>query len=627
MILNKKAVDRLGIFFFYDSDGVVDSYVTYLLEELKKELTDLLVVCNGKLNAIGRETLLTLTDNVIVRENTGFDVWAYKEGIEYIGWDKIKEYDEVVLLNSTIFGPLYSFNEMFENMAERNLDFWGITKHHKVHFDPFGTIKYGYIPEHIQSHFIVIRNKMLNSYEFKHYWDNMRMINSYSEAIGFHEAIFTKDFYDKGFNWDVYVNTDDLEKHTYYPLQMVPLDLVKNRKCPIIKRRNFFHEHADFLNNTTGEQSVEVYEYIKENLDYDVNLMWENILRTCNQADIKRALNLNYVLSTTTSVPVDKVKNRKIALILHIYFEDLIQYCFDYASAMPPESDIYVTTDSKEKAKLIATKFKELKCSKLDVRLIENRGRDISALLVGCKDIILNYDYVCFAHDKKTKQVEPYVKGESFSYKCFENVLRNKHFVNNVINAFETNPRLGILSPPPPNHADFYPTIGLEWGINFHNTMELAKRLELKVPMDYAKEPIAPLGTMFWFRAQALKTLIEYDWEYKDFPKEPNNTDGTLLHAIERIYPFVAQHEGYYPAWLLADTFARIEITNLNYMLREINTQFFTNCGPTYHYSMVSIMKHNISYKVPAKARAKMFVKKVLPRPVFNLLKRIIKRR
>ncbi|MFD1903714.1 rhamnan synthesis F family protein [Paenibacillus rhizoplanae] len=45
------------------------------------------------------------------------------------------------------------------------------------------------------------------------------MINSYEEAIGFHEAIFhKKTFSDKGFKWDVYVNTNDLEKNMYFIL-------------------------------------------------------------------------------------------------------------------------------------------------------------------------------------------------------------------------------------------------------------------------------------------------------------------------------------------------------------------------------------------------------------------------
>lgn len=27
-----------------------------------------------------------------------------------------------------------------------------------------------------------------------------------------------------------------------------------------------------------------------------------------------------------------------------------------------------------------------------------------------------------------------------------------------------------MLMPPPPNHGDYYITLGLEWGMNFENT-------------------------------------------------------------------------------------------------------------------------------------------------------------
>ncbi|WP_408638559.1 rhamnan synthesis F family protein [Paenibacillus baimaensis] len=45
-------------------------------------------------------------------------------------------------------------------------DFWGITRHHETNYEFFKT-KYGYVPEHIQSSFMAIRNKMLNSDDYK----------------------------------------------------------------------------------------------------------------------------------------------------------------------------------------------------------------------------------------------------------------------------------------------------------------------------------------------------------------------------------------------------------------------------------------------------------------------------
>ena len=76
---------RVAIYFFYDKDGIVDGYVDYFLEDLKKNLDRLIVVCNGKLTSEGRKKFSKYTSEIIVRENKGFDVWAYKEGIYWLG--------------------------------------------------------------------------------------------------------------------------------------------------------------------------------------------------------------------------------------------------------------------------------------------------------------------------------------------------------------------------------------------------------------------------------------------------------------------------------------------------------------------------------------------------------------
>ena len=98
---------RLGIYFFFDKDGIVDKYVDYVLEDLTKHVDKLIVVCNGQLNEQGRKTFEKFTGNIIVRENKGFDVWAYKTAIDSEGWNKLIEYDEIILMNYTIMGPVY----------------------------------------------------------------------------------------------------------------------------------------------------------------------------------------------------------------------------------------------------------------------------------------------------------------------------------------------------------------------------------------------------------------------------------------------------------------------------------------------------------------------------------------
>lgn len=576
MILSSKTdINRLVIYFFYDKDGIVDDYVTYMLDDVRKNCSELFVICNGVLSRNGRDKLEAVADSVMVRKNEGFDVWAYKTALDYYGWEKLETYDEVVMMNFTIMGPLYPFSEMFEEMNARNLDFWGINKYHKYEVNPF-EIEYGYIPEHIQSHFIAVRSSMIKSVDFQEYWNNRPEINNYIDAVSKHEAIFTKSFSDKGFLWDVYVDTSDLEGFTPYPLMYCPTQLIKEKKCPVFKRRNFFQDLASTLTHMAGRNAMELLEYLDKETSYDVNMIWDNILRTINMADIKDCLNLNFVLPANLS---NEIGDTKCALVMHLYFKDLIPYCFEYAKNMPKDSDIIITTDTEDKVEAVNNYLKSSEIDEKRVRVIkiENRGRDVSALLVGAAPFLYDYDLICFMHDKKVAQLRWGFSGFDFSERCFKNLLGSEALVNNIISLFENNPRLGVVYPLPPNHAEYNGNLGNQWGPNFEITQELAKKLLIKTPLDSAKEVIAPLGTMFWFKPISLKKLIDYGWKYSDFPEEPNKIDGTILHAIERLYCAAAQDAGFYSATVMSDDYARTELTNLDYMARQFSTRIHSN--------------------------------------------------
>lgn len=562
---------RAAVYSFFDQQGKVDGYIEYFLDDFIKNIERLVIVSNSSLKKEEKAKLEKYTTEILERENKGFDIWGYKTGLEYIGWDELIQYDEIVIANNTIMGPVFSLNCMFEEMSKREVDFWGITRHYQFDGDPFGCNEYGYIPEHIQSYFMVFRKRMISAKEFQSYWEKLPMLHNYNEAVGMHETAFTKRFADMGFSWDTYVDTSDYKTLSLFPLMDYPVALIRDKKCPIIKKRAFFQDYNNLMLGTVGQQTVELYEYIRDHTDFDVNYIWDTILRTCHQADFQKCLQLNYILSSEEigdNEDYKKLSKYKTALFMHLYFDDLADVSLRYASAMPEYADIYITTNTEEKKRVFQEKFKQLRCNRLEIRVVPNRGRDVSSLLVSLQDVLPRYDIACFYHDKKSGQVMPGSVGESFGYKCAENVLYNKNFVYRVLKTFDENPRLGLLSPPEPNHAEYFASLGHEWFNNFSNTKELAKKLNIDVPMDESKEPIAPLGSVFWFRVKALEPLHKYPWKYEDFPEEPLPIDSTISHAIERIRPFAVQQAGYYPGFLMVDRFARIEFTNLRQYLR-----------------------------------------------------------
>lgn len=88
------------------------------------------------------------------------------------------------------------------------------------------------------------------------------------------------------------------------------------------------------------------------------------------------------------------------------------------------------------------------------------------------------------------------------------------------------------------------------------------------MPIEDDKDPVSAIGNCFWFKTKALSQLFNYTWNYQDFPAEPFPEDGTISHAIERIYSFVAQNNGYYTGILMENSYAKIEYLNLEYYLK-----------------------------------------------------------
>ena len=591
MILQKNTANRLGIFVFYDKDGIADEYNFYFIEELKKQVSRLLVICNGDVEEEAGKRFSGIADEVMMRGNEGFDITAYHLGLKKYGYNRDGKFDEVIICNSTMFGPVYPFREMFEKMAVRDLDFWGITNFHEVPFDPFGTVKYGMLPKHVQSFFMVFRKSLTMSPEFQKYWEDMPQITSYEQAIGYHEAIFTKEFADKGFQWAVYADSEELEGYTYDPLRDFPRLMIEEKCCPVIKRRSFFHEYGEALSRSGGEGTREAMEYIEKLTDYDTSMIWKNILRLQNMADVKKRMHLNYVLPTGIRLNKEE-KKLKTALVIHIYYEELAAMCAEYAANVPENVDIYVTVPDEKKLENAKNAFAGVKNHTIDYRIVGNIGRDVAPFLVGCKDLIDKYDLIAKVHDKKVYQVVPMSIGDSWGHMCFENMLKNTTYIDNVIATFEANPFLGLLTPPVPVHGPYYPTTGKgEWGDNFKVAKELAEKLGLKVDMNPEKEPVAPLGSMFWVRTKALKGLFDYGWEYTDFPPEPIETDATVLHAIERIYPFCVQNEGYYAGWLMADSYAGIQLTNWRFMNDEMSRAAMKHMGVSRFRELIDKIK------------------------------------
>lgn len=563
---------RLCIFVFYDPCGIVDDYVPYLLNDLKKNVDRLLVVVNGNLSKAGNTILHSITEDVVIRENTGYDFFAWRYALlEVLGWDEVSSYNELVLLNDSSFGPFRPFSEVFSEMSGKT-DFWGLVAHGELKgVNPFGICPYGYLPSHLQSSFLVIGSKMLHNEAFKRYWVEMLPAKNYQEAVARFECVFTKHFADLGFSWAAFVDAVELDgvaptAHSFFsPYQLLL------RGMPTLKVKAFAQDLDDLLNVHMGDDLSLGMAYIRDKTDYDIGMIYQHVLRRGNIADIHDTLHLDYVVPAYAEEMPIKHDHPKTLVLLHLYYMDLLESERQYIESIPSYMDVLITTITEEQRQAIQNAYSSILGSRLRVILMQNRGREAASLLVAARPYFSEYEYICFCQDKKSSQV-PYVTGASFSRLGWENMLCSKTYIENIIKLFEHEKYLGLLVPPRFFGGAFLYNLPTNlWTICFERTVEVAKMLGLKVNISRDKGIICT-NSMFWARVKALKPLLNYDWKYTDFEKEPTPVDGAMRHVVERILQFVAQDTGYYTGIVMTQEYAAIQ-TNAFYHLTKRGLQ------------------------------------------------------
>ncbi len=235
------------------------------------------------------------------------------------------------------------------------------------------------------------------------------------------------------------------------------------------------------------------------------------------------------------------VQCRSTAVIIHLFYEEMVTKASQYIEKIPNGVDVYVISPKNE----ILMGLNE-KCKNKRVTMISkpNRGRDIAALLISCRDIVFKYRFICFLHDKRAIKDALSEDTNLWIKNLWENMLASEDYIRNVYSLFVDHKEYGLLIPPERHGEYFNDWIKSKWGRNFEATRSLAYKLGLNADVNL-ESPSISLGTTFWCRTEVLKKLLEYPWKYEDFQDEPMDDDGTISHAIERIFPYLAVDAGY----------------------------------------------------------------------------------
>lgn len=556
-----------------------------MLDDILTNLDDLVIVSNGPLNQESMAGLSRYTNHdIVIRSNVGFDAGAWRDVMLDIGFERICEFDELILFNDSFFGPIYPFKEMFDKMDSADVDYWGITNHGEAP-NSRDMCPYGYRPRYIQTYFLAFRKNLVESNEFQQYWANLPNYETFEDLAFKHGAVLTKYFEDLGYKWKAYVESQDLEEgrdkamsfHTYDMYNMVV-----NRGLPVLKRKAFKLPRDIHLRYNMASDISNTMKYLKENTDYDTSMIYRYFLRTMEPSQLVDILNLVKIIPKKQQMTYST--DKKILIIAHLYYDDIWEYAFNYLKNIPSHIDILITTDSDYKKEFFNENIANNLENNVKVIKVEPRGRDIAALLVGSKDIVKDYDYFCFMHDKKSQGKEFITVGATFRDVLWENNLASPDYINGIIKEFDANPSLGLIVPPRIYHGTyFYTYTNNYWTLCYDEVLDLLDRMEINSKISRDAPPLA-IGNCFWAKYDALKPLFDLNWDYVDFPEEPMPADGTVSHALERIHGYVAASKGYYSEFVMTDEYARSELLNKSYMFSKTMKHIIANGGGFFEY-------------------------------------------
>ena len=392
----------------------IEEYIFYLINKLNEISDDLLVVANGKCSDSDKTKIKDLECDLFERQDQGFDSGAFRDAmLNHITWDKLTGYDEVVLVNDSCYGPMFSLQKMFEYMDKEksDLDYWTITEQESFKKKNWGKI----IPYHVQPYFLVIRRKLLCSQIFFDFWNELEVPSNYAQAISNYELKFAEFFAAKDFKGGAYIDGkklcsegDDESAYVFFDTYK----LLNQYKCPMIKRKAFRSDWKTVLGTSAGENAKRTIDYIKKETNYDSELIIQDMIHNMPLDDIYLTLHLNHIVKQR------KQNNNNNKYGIAIFVDNMI----------PKETLQKIIQEIPENLELI----------------LVNVSRDSVG---GELESIMKYEYVVF-FDLRNWHFHNKVVETSYFNLVQSNMFASVEYINGIVDIFAKDKRLGALYQP-----------------------------------------------------------------------------------------------------------------------------------------------------------------------------------
>ncbi len=573
------------IYFHFDPHDRVRDYVTRVLASLRPHADHILVVSNSLIGDVDRVRLEASCDEVLERPNEGLDVGAYRAGLEHLGWDRLADFDELILTNHTYYAPVRPWEEVLTRAEDwRGISFWGMTEHDVMHPHPF--LAKRELPRHIQSHWIAVRRRLLTDPAFRAYWEQMPPVSSYRDSIQWHESRFTGHFTELGHTYEVAFPVDRYRSDNP-AIEEAPALLADG--CPLLKRRALFHDplHQDRQAVVGGDLLASAAQ-----AGYSEDLILSDVVHTAAARDLIVNAGLTEIIPDTVPEPTGTqppTSEPSGCVVVHLpagregieraEADDLAERLVSL-----PEHWRVVVTSSEELNAADLERVTGRRATFRKVRDLDPRGT--IAFLAECDDL---WDpqraWDAGASDSgDTTDTADTAEGDRVDLvltinagplsgssgraddvarrQVLDCLLASPGYVAGLLDLFERHPSLGVVMPAACHIGQ--PHGGPQWDGLAGAAEALSRRLGLTAALD-AVAPAAPVGSMFLARPEALRTLSEGAKELVRLTEQAAPSAEQSVERLQRaraaevlelLTVYAAMSSGYHPREVLTPTWA-----------------------------------------------------------------------
>lgn len=242
------------------------------------------------------------------------------------------------------------------------------------------------------------------------------------------------------------------------------------------------------------------------------------------------------VVDESCEVDTAAIHTQRVALHLHAFYIDELKDILVRLRLNEVRPDLFVSVPAG-KMDAVRQALSEYPGLVVDIQAVPNRGRDISPLLMTFgRALVDDYDIIGHLHTKKSPHVTDRRFLDAWSNFLLENLIGGSAggaMQDRILTAMAKHPEATIVYPDDPN------VIG--WTENRGVAQSFARRMGIRQLPDQINFPV---GNMFWMRNTLLERFVALNLDWNDYPAEPLPIDGTLLHAIERLFGVVPNLNG-----------------------------------------------------------------------------------